>query len=102
MTGTLSHDGITGAESLRIVIACQMGGNSTFRNEVTFEELTVNGERIPFTVPNEVTAADITLADVLLALRSAVDMETVAAADMNRDGALTLLDILQMLKILVK
>lgn len=102
MPGTLTNDSVTDTESLQLVLACQMGGNSTFNNEVVFEDFTLNGEKIPFTVANAVTPGDITIQDVLLALQGIVNREMLSAVDMDRNGELTLPDILNMLKLLAK
>ena len=102
MPGTLSNDGVTSAESLQLVLACQMGGNSTFNNAVVFEDFTLNGERIPFAVANEVTPEEITVKDVLLGLQGLLKGRMLPAVDMDRSGTLTLLDILQLLKLLIK
>lgn len=102
MPGTLSNDGVASAESLQIVLACQMGGSSTFNNAVVFEDFILNGKRIPFTVANEITPEEIALKDVLLGLQGLLKGRMLPAADMDRSGTLTLLDILQLLKLLTK
>ena len=99
MPGTLSHDGITNAESLQIVIASQMGANSTFRNEITFEDLTVNGEKVAFTAENPYNEGDVRLIDVLSALKAYVNCGHLPAADVNHNGKLEILDILRLLKL---
>ena len=101
MPGTLSHDSITNAESLQIVIASQMGANSTFRNEITFEDFTVNGEKIAFTTENPYNESDVRLIDVLLALKATVNGSHLPAADINHSGKLEILDIIKLLKFTV-
>lgn len=100
MPGTLSHDSITNAESLQIVIASQMGANSTFRNEITFEDFTVNGEKIAFTAENPYNESDVRLIDVLSALKATVNGSHLPAADINYSGKLEILDILKLLKLI--
>ena len=102
MPGTLTNANITSADSLQIVIACQMGGNLVQDGDVVFEDFTLNGERIPFAVANEVTPEEITIKDVLLGLQGLLKGRMLPAVDMDRSGTLTLLDILQLLKLLIK
>ncbi len=102
MPGTLSHDGITNAESLKIVVACQMGANSTFRNEVTFEDFTLNGEKIAFTVENPYNKVDVRLIDVLSALKATVNGGRLSAADINHNGKVEVLDVLKLLKLIAQ
>ena len=102
MSGTLSHDGITNAESLQIVVACQMGGNSTFRNEVTFEDLTVNGQRIAFTVANPYNKGDVDIFDVLTSLKATINNNYLPAADVTHNGKLEILDVVKLLKLVAE
>lgn len=102
MSGTLSHDGITNAESLQIVVACQMGGNSTFRNEVTFEDLTINGQKIAFTAANPYNKGDVDIFDVLVALRETVNRGYLSAVDVNHSGDIELLDVIKLIKLMVE
>ena len=102
MSGTLTHDNISEAESLQIVVACQMGANSTFNNEIVFEDFTVNGEKIPFTVANEASSEDVTLLDVLETLKASVNSGYISAADMDRNGNLELLDVIKILKLIAE
>lgn len=102
MSGTLSHDGITNADSLKIVIACQMGGNSTFKNEIVFEDFTVNGEKIPFTEGNPYNTGEVCLVDVLCALQYKLNNTVLLAADVDHSDKIDLLDIIKLLKLAVK
>ncbi|MBE6679685.1 MAG: hypothetical protein E7598_04090 [Ruminococcaceae bacterium] len=102
MSGTLSHDGITNAESLQIVVACQMGGNSTFRNEVTFEDLTINGQKIAFTAANPYNKGDVDIFDVLVALRETVNRGYLPAVDVNHSGDIELLDVIKLIKLIAE
>lgn len=102
MSGTLSHDGVTNAESLRIVLACQMGGNSTFKDEIVFEDFTVNGTKIPFIAENPIQGGEVLLMDVLAALEASTSTEYLSAADSNHNGKVELIDVLKLLKLTVK
>ncbi len=102
MSGTLSHDGVSNAESLKIVIASQMGGNSAFNNEIVFEDFTLNGVKIPFTAVNELARGEAFLYDALLAIKAAVNNSYVYALDINHDNEITLLDVIRVLKSVVR
>lgn len=100
MPGTLTNANISGAASLKIVLACQSGA-ATFTNEVLFEDLTVNGEKIPFTAPCDDQPGGADILDALTSLRASLDGGYISAADLDRDGKLSLTDVLKLLKLLV-
>ena len=102
MSGTLTHEGITGADNLKIVVACQMGANSTFRNEIIFEDLTVNGEKLAFTAEKPYNENEIKLEDVLISLKSSINGVYLAATDADRNGKLNLLDIIKLVKLITQ
>ncbi len=103
MPGTITNEAVSSCADLKIALACHVGTSETYVMDIDFEDLTVNGEKIPFTKRVSYTAEDIELSEVLLVLKSILDSEDyIMAADGNGDGKLSLPDVLRMLKVIVQ
>ena len=99
MPGTLTNEKVANASAPNLLLACQAGDSDTFTNEVVFEDLTVNGEKIRFVSENALLPGDVRLGDALHALRTVLkDGKYLSAADTNRDGKVDLTDVLRLFK----
>ena len=99
MPSAIENENVSACEHLKIALACHVGGSETYVMDVKFEDLCINGEKIPFTESTAVSADDgLTLQDILCALEMLVGGEYSAAADVNRNGRNDLKDILHLLK----
>ena len=100
MSGTQENAAVSACENLRIVLACHVGGSETYVMDVDFEDLTVNGEKIPFTKSADMESAQLRVKDVLWVLREMINGKYVFAADFDRSGNTELKDVLKLLKAL--
>lgn len=100
MPGTITNKAVSSCTDLKIALACHVGTSETYVMDIDFEDLTLNGEKIPFTKAVPVAGGDITLSDILLALINLQDEDAYfEAIDLDHDGKNTLLDILKMYKL---
>lgn len=103
MPDTITNEAVSSCTDLKIALACHVGTSETYVMDIDFEDLTLNGEKIPFTKAVLVAAEDITLSDVLNALKNLHNKEEYfGAIDLNCDGKNSLLDILRMLKLIAQ
>ncbi|MBR5011999.1 MAG: glycoside hydrolase family 97 C-terminal domain-containing protein, partial [Clostridia bacterium] len=101
MPGTQSNVTVAACENPKIVLACHVGGSETYVMDIDFEDVTVNGEKIPFTKSVEISSNDLKLTDVLKVLKGVVNKEYIFAADTDRDGKTGVIDILKLMKKMV-
>lgn len=103
MPDTITNAAVSSCTDLKIALACHVGTMETYVMNIDFEDLTVDGEKIPFTKGVPYTAEDIELSDALLVLRNILNQaDYIMAADGNGDGKLSLIDVLSMLKVIVQ
>lgn len=99
MPDTITNEAVSSCTDLKIALACHVGTSETYVMDIDFEDLTVDGEKIPFTKAVPIHANEISLADVLETLRVIINREEyLFAADLSRNGKNDLLDVLRMLK----
>lgn len=102
MPGTQRNAAVAACTDLKIVLACHVGGSETYVMDIDFEDLTVNGELIPFTKSAKITSQDVNLSDIRTVLESVANGEYLLAADTDRDGTTSLMDVIKLLKKIVK
>ncbi len=102
MPSPIENVNVSSCENLKIVLACHVGTSETYVMDISFEDLMLNGEKIPFTKAVPIKAGDVKLNDVIAVLKECLNNEYIFAADSDRDGKISLLDVVKLIKTLVE